>query len=48
METTQTPLQNIRYNIKVKDVSLLKLLYFKLCTKNPHLHASTQFKFSLF
>ena len=24
METTQTPLQNIRYDIKVKEVSLLK------------------------
>ena len=30
METTQTPLQNIRYHINVKEVSLLKLLYIKL------------------
>ena len=30
LETTQTPLQNIRYHINVEEVSLLKLLYIKL------------------
>ena len=37
METTQTPLQNIRYHINVKELSLLKFYI----TRNPHLHAST-------
>ena len=42
METTQTPLQNIKYHIKVKEVSLLKfymsnLYKYKVSTFPTHL-----------